>query len=97
MCIWACCAFTGLANSLGRDASPNEMGRGPMGHRGTLLDQVSIHLPDTCCTLIADRGLTGMPLVKLCTARGWRSLCASVGTYLSAILGRQTGTVVEAL
>jgi hypothetical protein len=36
-----------------------------------LLDQVSMHLPDTCCTLIADRGLAGMPLVKLCTARGW--------------------------
>ena len=41
---------------------------------GRLLDQVSVHLPDTCCTLMADRGLAGMPLVKLCTARGWHYL-----------------------
>jgi DDE family transposase len=38
---------------------------------GRLLDQVRMHLPDTCCTVIADRGLAGMPLVKLCTDRGW--------------------------
>jgi len=38
---------------------------------GRLLDQVSIHLPDTCCTLLADRGLAGMPLVKLCIDHGW--------------------------
>ncbi len=41
---------------------------------GRLLDQVQVHLPDTSCTLIADRGLVGMPLVKLCTARGWHYL-----------------------
>jgi hypothetical protein len=41
---------------------------------GRLLDQVSVHLPGTSCTLLADRGLTGMPLVKLCTARGWHYL-----------------------
>lgn len=41
---------------------------------GRLLDQVRVHLPTTCCTLIADRGLAGMPLVKLCTARGWHYL-----------------------
>jgi DDE family transposase len=41
---------------------------------GRLLDQVSVHLPDTCCTLMADRGLTGIALVKLCTARGWHYL-----------------------
>ena len=50
---------------------------------GRLLDQVSLHLPDTCCTLIADRGLTGMPLVKLCTARGWH--------YLLRVCGEHTG------
>jgi Transposase DDE domain len=38
---------------------------------GRLLDQVSVHLPDTCCTVLADRGLAGMPLVKLCTSHGW--------------------------
>jgi Transposase DDE domain len=41
---------------------------------GRLLDQVRVHLPDTSCTLLADRGLTGMPLVKLCTDRGWHYL-----------------------
>ena len=41
---------------------------------GRLLDQVQVHLPDTSCTLIADGGLAGMPLVKLCTARGWHYL-----------------------
>ena len=41
---------------------------------GRLLDRVCLHLPDTCCTLMADRGLAGMPLVKLCTSRGWHYL-----------------------
>ena len=41
---------------------------------GRLLDQVRVHLPDTSCTLLADRGLAGMPLVKLCTDRGWHYL-----------------------
>jgi hypothetical protein len=41
---------------------------------GRLLEQVSLYLPDTCCTLIADCGLAGVPLVKLCTARGWHYL-----------------------
>ena len=41
---------------------------------GRLLDQIRVHLPETSCTLIADRGLAGMPLVKLCTARGWHYL-----------------------
>jgi len=38
---------------------------------GRLLDRVCQHLPDTSCTLMADRGLAGMPLVKLCTSHGW--------------------------
>ncbi len=41
---------------------------------GRLLDRVCLHLPDTSCTLMADRGLAGMPLVKLCTSRGWHYL-----------------------
>jgi len=41
---------------------------------GRLLDRVNVHLPDTSCTLIADRGLSGMALVKLCQKRGWHSL-----------------------
>ena len=41
---------------------------------GRLLDQVCVHLPDTSCTLIADRGLAGMPLVRLCTSHDWHYL-----------------------
>jgi Transposase DDE domain len=39
-----------------------------------LLDQITLHLPETSCTLLADRGLSGMPLVKLCRQRGWHYL-----------------------
>jgi hypothetical protein len=38
---------------------------------GRLLDQVCLHRSEASCTLMADRGLSGMPLVKLCQARGW--------------------------
>ncbi len=41
---------------------------------GRLLDQVSMHLAETCCTLLADRGLAGMPLVQLCINHGWHHL-----------------------
>jgi hypothetical protein len=41
---------------------------------GRVLDQVSAHVPDTSCTLMADRGLAGMPLVKLCIAHDWHYL-----------------------
>ena len=41
---------------------------------GRLLDQIMVHLPETSCTLIADRGLAGMPLVQLCQARQWHYL-----------------------
>ena len=62
---------------------------------GRLLDQVSIR---TCCTLIADRGLTGMPMPQA-LHRSWVALSVARlwGAYLSAFLQRQTGTVVEAL
>lgn len=39
-----------------------------------LVDQICVHLPATSCTLIADRGLAGMPLGKLCQARQWHYL-----------------------
>jgi hypothetical protein len=51
---------------------------------GRLLDRVSVHLPDTSCTLIADRGLAGMPLVKLCTSRGWHYLLRVCGEHTRA-------------
>jgi hypothetical protein len=39
-----------------------------------LLDQIIPHLAEADCTLIADRGLAGFPLVKICRDRGWHSL-----------------------
>jgi hypothetical protein len=39
-----------------------------------LLDQVTAHLVDTDCTLVADRGLVGWPLVQLCCERHWHYL-----------------------
>ena len=36
-----------------------------------LLDQIILHLGPADCTLIADRGLVGTPLVKLCHDRKW--------------------------
>ena len=38
---------------------------------GTLLDRVIPHLGSADCTLLADRGLVGHPLVDLCAQRGW--------------------------
>ena len=40
---------------------------------GRLLDQVDVHLPGTSCTLIADRGLTGMPMPQA-LHRAWVAL-----------------------
>lgn len=36
-----------------------------------LLDQVIAILPEADCTLLADRGLAGAPLVRLCVQRRW--------------------------
>jgi hypothetical protein len=41
---------------------------------GELLDTVSLHLEPTDCTLIADRGLAGLPLVNLCRDRKFHYL-----------------------
>jgi hypothetical protein len=41
---------------------------------GQLLDQITPYLEPTDCTLIADRGLAGAPLVKLCRERKWHYL-----------------------
>jgi hypothetical protein len=41
---------------------------------GQMFDQVKPYLESCECTLIADRGLSGIPLVKLCRARGWQYL-----------------------
>jgi Transposase DDE domain len=48
---------------------------------GRLLDQLSLHLPATSCTLMADRGLAGMELVKLCKLRGWHYLLRVCGEH----------------
>jgi Transposase DDE domain len=39
-----------------------------------LLDQIIPHLQGADCTLIADRGLAGFPLVKICRDRRWHYL-----------------------
>jgi hypothetical protein len=36
-----------------------------------LLDKVCVFLPEAQCTLLADRGLAGAPLVRLCVQRKW--------------------------
>src|SRR5258708_25693171 len=41
---------------------------------GELLDEVKAHLEPTDCTLLADRGLAGAPLVKLCRERQFHYL-----------------------
>jgi Transposase DDE domain len=41
---------------------------------GRMFDAVQPHLASCSCTLIADRGLTGAPLVKLCRDRQWHYL-----------------------
>ncbi len=41
---------------------------------GEMLDEVSLHLEPTDCTIIADRGLAGSPLVKLCRDRKFHYL-----------------------
>ena len=41
---------------------------------GRLLDSVIPYLGNADCTLIADRGLAGLPLVRLCQLRQWHYL-----------------------
>jgi Transposase DDE domain len=41
---------------------------------GRLLDSIIPHLGNADCTLIADRGLAGLPLVTLCRQRQWHYL-----------------------
>jgi len=41
---------------------------------GEMFDAVQPQLASCVCTLIADRGLTGAPLVKLCRDRQWHYL-----------------------
>ncbi len=62
---------------------------------GELLDEVSEHLEPTDCTLIADRGLAGSPLVKLCRDRKWHYRLARVqGTYVPKVYGRLLDVIV---
>jgi Transposase DDE domain len=39
-----------------------------------LLDSVGVFLPETECPLLADRGLAGAPLVRLCEQRHWHDV-----------------------
>ncbi len=40
----------------------------------TLMEQVTPHLPPVECTLLADRGLTCLALIRLCQAHSWHYL-----------------------
>ena len=53
-----------------------EMGRETMEHCGTFArsDHPTSGTGQTDCTLIADRGLAGFPLVKICRDRQWHYL-----------------------
>lgn len=46
-----------------------------------LLDTVCAVLPQTHCTLIADRGLAGLPLVRLCEQRHWHYVLRICGEH----------------
>ena len=46
-----------------------------------MLDLLAAFLPETHCTLLADRGLAGSPLVKLCRDRGWHYLLRIAGEH----------------
>ena len=62
---------------------------------GELLDAVSLYLEPTDCTVIADRGLAGLPLVKLCRDRKFHYLLrGGLGAYLPQEDGRRLDVVV---
>lgn len=58
---------------------------------GAMLDEVRPYLGAAECTLIADRGLSGMPLVKLCLQRDWHYLLriAKEHTYRRRLQGKK--------
>lgn len=69
---------------------------------GAMFDEVQPQLASCACTLIADRGRSFAPLVKLCRDRGWHSLlrickehtvCRNLGQHFSAWLA--CGVVVH--
>ena len=41
---------------------------------GELFSRVKRALGDAECTVLADRGLSGLPLIQLCQAQGWHSV-----------------------
>jgi hypothetical protein len=62
---------------------------------GELLDEVSRYLEPTDSTIIADRGLTGSPLVKLCRDRKFHYRLARVqGTYVPSLACRMLDALV---
>ena len=59
-----------------------------------MLDEIGEHLGNAECTLIADRGLSGMPLVKLCRDRQWHYLLriAKEHTFRRRLTGQKWST-----
>jgi hypothetical protein len=59
---------------------------------GTLLDRVIPYLGTAECTLLADSGLAGLPLVQLCQARQWHYLMGlSAQHTCRPLTGKQAG------
>jgi hypothetical protein len=59
---------------------------------GTLLDRVTPYVGQADCTLIADSGLAGMSLVRLCQARQWHYLLRlSAQHTCRSVCGKHTG------
>jgi hypothetical protein len=59
---------------------------------GTLLDRVIPYLGTAECTLLADSGLAGLPLVQLCQARQWHYLMRlSAQHTCRPLAGKQAG------
>ena len=51
-----------------------------------MLNEIGEHLAPTDCTLIADRGLSGVPLVQLCRERGWHYLLRICAEHMARTL-----------
>jgi hypothetical protein len=69
-------AFAGVAGGLAVMPAQTKWDEGQWDIVGRLLDQVRVHLPDTCCTLIADRGEAGHAPGQV-LHRSWLALCAA--------------------
>ncbi len=91
-------AFTGVASSLGRDASADQMGGGSMENRRTIVGPGACasarHILYAACRSRVSRHAAGQALHRSRLALSVARVCRA---YLSALLPWQTRTDVEAL